>query len=140
MVQKIRQTLRQHEHWFAEFWSMLFLFIVGFYGLTVPRTELLRDAYIHGFLHVLPDGIWQGLFIMAATLQCASLFKESLFGRGIAAFMGATLLLWGGLNVLFYGYGWHFSLIAWIFFAAINLTALSRILTGIERKARGKAL
>ncbi len=140
MVDRICRQLRMHEHWFAEFWSMLFLFIVGFYGLTVPRTELLRDAYTHGFLRVLPDGIWQGLFIMAATLQCAALFRESLCGRGIASFMGATLLGWGGLNVLFYGYGWHFSLIAWIFFAAINLTALSRILTGIESRFLGKAL
>lgn len=140
MVQKIRQTLRQHEHWFAEFWSMLFLFIVGFYGLTVPKTELLRNVYTHGFLSVLPDGLWQMFFILAATLQCMALFRPNLFARGIAAFMGATLLIWGGLNVIFYGSGWHFSLIAWGFFAAINLYALSRILTGIERKARGKVL
>lgn len=140
MLKRIRYQLCKHEHWFAECWSMLFLFSVGLYGLVVPKIELLRDSYAHGFLNVLPDGIWQGLFMISATIQCVALFNESLYGRAIAAFMGSTLLIWGGLNVLIFGAGWHFSLIAWGAFALINLYALSRIMTGIESQLSGKAL
>lgn len=139
-MRRMKIRFRRHEHWFAEWWSMVFLSFIGFYGLCAPEGELLRSAYLHGFLHVLPDGIWQCLFIANAALQCVALYRESLCLRAVSAFIATTLLIWGGLNVLVYGARWYFALIAWGVFATINFCALSRILTGIERKARGKVL
>lgn len=77
-------------------------------------------------------------FITTAALQCVALYRDSLCLRAISAFMTTTLLIWGDLNVLVYGARWYFALIAWGVFATINFCALSRILTDIERKARGK--
>lgn len=140
MMYSICRKLREHEHWFAECWSMLFLLFVGIDGLAMPSIGLLHNACVRGFSSVLPDGLWQALFVATAMLQYIALFKESLLLRGVASFISASLLIWGMLNLLLYGAVWHFSMIAWGFFAAINLYALSRILTGIESKYVGKAL
>ncbi|WP_200867598.1 MULTISPECIES: hypothetical protein [Commensalibacter] len=47
----------------------------------------------------------------------------------MATFLASSLLIGGTLNISVYGQ-WHFSLVAWDVFAAINLYALSKILRG----------
>lgn len=117
-----------------------FCHLLAFMASVPPKANFCVVPYLHGFLHVLPDGIWQCLFIANAALQCVALYRDSLCLRAVSAFIATTLLIWGCLNVLVYGARWYFALIAWGVFATINFCALSRILTGIERKARGKVL
>ncbi|WP_271838889.1 hypothetical protein [Commensalibacter communis] len=125
--------MRQHDHWFAEWWSSILLMVVGIYGLCVPNSFIIQQSFIDGFLQFLPFDLWQVLFMTIGVFQFYSLRCESTIGRGVAAFFASSLLIWGMLNILVYGQ-WHFSLVAWGIFAVINLYALYRIARGIEKR------
>lgn len=132
MVRRIVNSLRNHDHWFAEWWSSILLMAVGVYGLCEPTSIIIQQSFIDGFLQFMPDKVWELLFVYIGLLQYCALNYESLIGRGITAFFASSLLIWGFLNILFYGQ-WHFSLIAWGVFATINLYALCRAIRGIEK-------
>lgn len=124
--------LRQRDHWYAEWWGSVFLIAVGVYALLMPNSEILHRSLVDGFLTFFPVDIWELLFIGIGFFQFCMLFTESMWGRGIAAFFASSLLIWGFLNIFLFGQ-WHFSLVAWGVFSSINLYALSRILTGLEK-------
>lgn len=132
MVKRLLNSMKAHDHWFAEWWSSILLIAVGIYGLCVSNSFILQQSFVDGFLKFLPFDVWQWLFVVFGGLQFISLRSESMIGRGIAAFCASSLLIWGTLNILVYGQ-WHFSLIAWGIFSAINLYALFRIMRGIEK-------
>lgn len=132
MKLRLVKRLRARDHWFAEWWSSILLIFVGVYGFFVTDYFVIQQAFIDGFLKFMPAHIWEILFITVGLFQFCALNCESLLGRGLAAFFASSLLIWGTLNIAFYGQ-WHFSLIAWGIFSAINLYALSRILRGLEK-------
>ncbi|MDI2091703.1 hypothetical protein [Commensalibacter oyaizuii] len=132
MFKKLARSLRGHDHWFAEWWSSVLLMAVGIYGFCVPDGFIIQQSFVDGFLQVLPFNLWEVLFIAFGLFQFTALRYESLIGRGIAAFLASSLLIWGTLNIAVYGQ-WHFSLIGWGIFSAINLYALFRITRGIEQ-------
>lgn len=129
---KLVKVLRQRDHWFAEWWSSVLLISVGIYGLCSSDSFIIQQSFIDGFLQIIPVNLWECLFVGIGCFQFLMLSSESIVGRGIAAFLASSLLIWGFLNILVYG-EWHFSLIAWGVFSAINLYALSRVLRGLER-------
>ncbi|OUI77939.1 hypothetical protein HK18_00900 [Commensalibacter intestini] len=129
---KLAKVLRKRDHWFAEWWSSILLISVGIYGFCAPDSFIIQQSFIDGFLKIIPVHLWECLFVSIGFFQFLVLSSESFIGRGVAAFLASSLLIWGFLNILVYG-EWHFSLIAWGVFSAINLYALSRILRGIER-------
>ncbi|CAI3951969.1 unnamed protein product [Commensalibacter communis] len=133
MVKRLISSMKTHDHWFAEWWSSILLMIVGVYGLCVPNSLIIHQSFINGFLKVLPFDVWQWLFIGFGLFQFTALRCESMIGRGVAAFFASSLLIWGTLNVAFYG-RCHFSLVAWGIFAVINLYALARIMTRVEKR------
>ncbi|CAI3931709.1 hypothetical protein [Commensalibacter papalotli (ex Botero et al. 2024)] len=126
------KRLRKRDHWFAEWWSSMLLISVGIYGFCAPDHFIIQQSFIDGFVKVIPIYLWESLFIIVGLFQCCALNCESLLGRGLAAFFASSLLIWGTLNIAIYGQ-WHFSLLAWGIFSAINLYALSRILRGLEK-------
>lgn len=132
MVKKLINSMKMHDHWFAEWWSSVLLIAVGIYAFITPDHFVIQQSFIDGFLEFLPFDLWKWLFIAFGLMQAFSLRYESLFGRGIAAFLASSLLIWGTLNIAVYGQ-WHFSLVAWGIFAVINLYALYRIARGIEK-------
>ncbi|CAI3951090.1 unnamed protein product [Commensalibacter communis] len=133
MVRRLISSMRQHDHWFSEWWSSVLLVVVGIYGLCVPNSFIIQQSFIDGFLQFFPFDVWQWLFIVFGLFQFTALRCESIIGRGVAAFFASSLLIWGTLNILVYGQ-WHFSLVAWGIFAVINLYALYRIARGIEKR------
>lgn len=132
MAKKIINSLRNHDHWFAEWWSSVFLLAVGVYGLCKSDSFILQRSFIDGFLVILPVDIWESLFIGIGMFQLYALVKERLIIRAAASFCASSLFLWGFLNILVYGH-WYFSLIAWGIFAVINLYALYRTTMGVEK-------
>lgn len=133
MFIKLKDKFHKHEYWFAEWWSGILIVCAGIYGEFFPQSELFHKSITDGFIVFLPAYFWQIVFITCGLMQLCSLLSENIIGRGIAAFMAAFLLIWGTLNIFFYGQQWHFSQLAWSVFAVINLYALARILAGIER-------
>lgn len=134
MTRKHRKRFYYHEHWFAEWWSAMLLIITGSYAFTMPNATILHRSFVDGFVRILPVYLWESLFILVGIIQLFSLLCESFVGRGMAAFFATTLFIWGFLNILVYSQQWHVSLIAWGVLAVLNLYALSRILTGMERQ------
>lgn len=132
MKSRLVKRLRTRDHWFAEWWSSILLISVGVYGFFVTDYFIIQQSFIDGFLKFMPVHIWEILFITVGLFQCCALNCESMLGRGLAAFFASSLLIWGTLNIAFYGQ-WHFSLLAWSIFSAINLYALSRIVRGLEK-------
>ncbi|MDI2112073.1 hypothetical protein [Commensalibacter nepenthis] len=132
MVKRLLNSMKTHDHWFAEWWSSILLVVVGVYGLCVPNSFIIQQSFIDGFIKILPAHLWEFLFIFVGLFQLVSLGCDNLLGRGFAAFFASILLIWGTLNILVYGQ-WHFSLVAWGIFASINLYALYRIARGIEK-------
>ncbi|MDI2113097.1 hypothetical protein [Commensalibacter nepenthis] len=132
MVKRLLNSMKTHDHWFAEWWNSILLVVVGVYGLCVPNSFIIQQSFIDGFLQFFPFDVWQWLFIVFGLFQFTALRRESMIGRGVAAFFSSSLLIWGTLNILVYGQ-WHFSLVAWGVFASINLYALYRIAKGIEK-------
>lgn len=129
MVKKLVNTIQRHDHWFAEWWSSVFLLAVGIYGLYQQNSFIIQQSFIDGFLQFMPAKIQELLFISAGLLQFFMLRCDYLIGRGLASFYASSLFIWGFLNILIYGQ-WHFSLVAWGVFASINLYACPELLEG----------
>lgn len=125
-LKKIRQ-LNQSDHWASEFYSSILLISIGIYGFVIDNNVLLQRSFTEGYLRILPEHFWQIIFILLGVTQLYSLKINSNLMRGISAFFASSLLFWGALNILIYGY-FHISMIAWLLFSFVDLYALYRIL------------
>lgn len=129
LVQRIR-TLLQKEHWWAEAWGALMLVIFGVYSYLTAEHVLASTAITHGFWLILPDKVWQGIFVAAGLWQLYALLTDSDMKRGIAAFVSTMLYVWATENQVFFAHGFKavFLFIAgWI---GVNLFALVRTIGG----------
>lgn len=57
MVKKLVNTIQRHDHWFAEWWSSVFLLAVGIYGLYQQNSFIIQQSFIDGFLQFMPAKI-----------------------------------------------------------------------------------
>lgn len=132
-MKRVKKVFIKHEHWFAEWWSGILLIIIGIYGYYFPSHVGMSVNVLEAFTKIIPEYVLKIAFFSCGIIQLISLLYESPIWRAISAFFASFLLIWGTLNVIVYdGSQWHFSIVAWGIFSAINLFALARILSGVE--------